>query len=139
MIADSIELVARGHLFDGLVCVVGCDKTNPAAIMAVARLDIPSVILYSGSIAPGQLNGRDVSIGDVYEGIGAYSAGAIDAGNSTSSSSCACPGAGACGGQFTANTMSTMLEFLGLSPAGLNRIPALADAKADAAYESGGW
>ena len=80
VIADSIELVARGHLFDGLVCVVGCDKTNPAAIMAVARLDIPSVILYSGSIAPGQLNGREVSIGDVYEGIGAYSAGTIDAG-----------------------------------------------------------
>ena len=137
VIADSIELVARGHLFDGLVCVVACDKTNPAAIMAVARLDIPSVILYSGSIAPGQLNGRDVSIGDVYEGIGAYSAGAIDAGQLYELESCACPGAGACGGQFTANTMSTMLEFLGLSPAGLNGIPALADAKADAAYESG--
>jgi len=137
VIADSIELVARGHLFDGLVCVVGCDKTNPAAIMAVGRLDIPSVILYSGSIAPGKLNGQDVSIGDVYEGIGAYSAGMITAQELYDLESCACPGAGACGGQFTANTMSTILEFLGLSPAGLNGIPALDDDKPPAAYESG--
>jgi dihydroxy-acid dehydratase len=137
VIADSIELVARGHLFDGLVCLVGCDKTNPAAVMALARLDIPGVVLYSGSIAPGKLDGRDVSIGDVYEGIGAYAAGRITAEQLYRLESCACPGAGACGGQFTANTMSTILEFVGLSPAGANGIPALAAEKRDAACEAG--
>jgi dihydroxy-acid dehydratase len=137
VIADSIETVARGHLFDGLVCLVACDKTNPAAVMALGRLDIPSVVLYTGSIAPGLYRGRDVSIGDVYEGIGAYAAGRIDANDLHELESVACPGAGACGGQFTANTMSTILEFLGLSPAGLNGIPALSPRKVEAAFECG--
>jgi len=116
VIADSIELVARGHLFDGLVCLVACDKTNPAAVMALGRLDIPGVVLYTGSIAPGKFRGRDVTVGDVYEAIGAYGAGKLSAEDLHELESVACPGAGACGGQFTANTMSTILEFIGLSP-----------------------
>jgi dihydroxy-acid dehydratase len=137
VIADSIELVARGHLFDGLVCLVGCDKTSPGAVMALARLDIPSVVLYGGSIAPGRARGRDVSIGDVYEAIGAHAAGRITAEELYELESHACPGAGACGGQFTANTMSTILDFLGMSPAGANGIPAVAVEKQDAAYDAG--
>ena len=137
VIADSIETVARGHFFDGLVCLVACDKTNPAAVMALGRLDIPAVVLYTGSIAPGLYRGKEVSIGDVYEGIGAYAVGKIDAAALHELESAACPGAGACGGQFTANTMSTILEFLGLSPAGLNGIPALSPLKADAAEQCG--
>jgi dihydroxy-acid dehydratase len=137
VIADSIELVARGHLFDGLVCLVACDKTNPAAVMALARLDIPGVVLYTGSIAPGRFRGRDVAAGDVYEAIGAYAAGRITADELHELESAACPGAGACGGQYTANTMSAILEFLGLSPAGMNGIPALSRRKKEAAYELG--
>jgi dihydroxy-acid dehydratase len=137
VIADSIELVSRGHLFDGLVCLVACDKTNPAAIMALGRLDIPGVVLYTGSIAPGVFRGREVTVADVYEAIGAYAAGSVNADDLHELESVACPGAGACGGQFTANTMSTMLEFLGLSPAGLKGIPALSSKKAEAAYECG--
>ena len=137
VIADSIETVARGHLFDGLVCLVACDKTNPAAVMALGRLDIPGLVLYTGSIAPGLFRGREVSIGDVYEGIGAYAAGKISADDLHELESVACPGAGACGGQFTANTMSTILEFLGISPAGANGVPALSARKADAAFECG--
>jgi dihydroxy-acid dehydratase len=137
VIADSIELVTRGHLFDGLVCLVACDKTNPAAVMAIGRLDIPSVVLYTGSIAPGVWQGRDVTVADVYEGIGAYAAGKITADDLLELESVACPGAGACGGQFTANTMSGILEFLGLSPAGLNGIPALSPRKTEAAAECG--
>jgi len=137
VIADSIELVARGHLFDGLVCLVACDKTNPAAVMALGRLDLPSVVLYTGSIAPGKFRGRDVTVGDVYEAIGGYAAGKLTADELHELESVACPGAGACGGQFTANTMSTILEFLGLSPAGANGIPALSKRKAEAAYECG--
>jgi dihydroxy-acid dehydratase len=137
VIADSIELVARGHLFDGLVCLVGCDKTIPAAVMALCRLDIPGLVLYNGSIAPGRFRGHDVTIQDVYEAIGAYSAGKIDADELHELESVACPGAGACGGQFTANTMSTALDFLGISPAGLNGIPALLQEKDEAAYEAG--
>jgi dihydroxy-acid dehydratase len=137
VIADSIELVARGHLFDGLVCLVACDKTNPAAVMALGRLDIPGLVLYTGSIAPGVFRGRDVTVGDVYEAIGAYAAGHMTAEDLHELESVACPGAGACGGQFTANTMSTILEFLGLSPAGANGIPALSKRKAQAAEEAG--
>src|SRR5215470_16647294 len=137
VIADSIELVARGHLFDGLVCLVACDKTNPAAVMALGRLDIPGVVLYTGSIAPGVFRGREVSIGDVYEGIGKLAAGKINADELHELESVACPGAGACGGQFTANTMSTILEFIGISPAGANGVPALSPRKAEAAYECG--
>jgi dihydroxy-acid dehydratase len=137
VIADSIETVARGHLFDGLVCLVACDKTNPAAVMALGRLDIPGLVLYTGSIAPGLYRGREVSVADVYEGIGAYAAGKLSAADLHELESNACPGAGACGGQFTANTMSAILEFLGLSPAGLNGIPALSPLKQDAAYQCG--
>src|SRR5256714_9723225 len=137
VIADSIELVARGHLFDGLVCLVACDKTNPAAVMALGRLDIPSVVLYTGSIAPGKFRGRDVTVADVYEAIGGYAAGKVTAEELHELEDAACPGAGACGGQFTANTMSTILEFLGLSPAGANGIPALSKRKAKAAEGAG--
>ncbi|HVM31379.1 MAG TPA: dihydroxy-acid dehydratase [Candidatus Limnocylindrales bacterium] len=137
VIADSIELVARGHLFDGLVCLVGCDKTNPAAAMAAARLDIPTVILYNGTIYPGTYKGQDLDIVSVFEAVGAYRAGRISAEELYEIESRACPGAGACGGQFTANTMSMVLEFLGLSPAGLNGIPAEDPAKENAARRCG--
>jgi dihydroxy-acid dehydratase len=137
VIADSIELVARGHLFDGLVCLVGCDKTIPAAVMALARLDLPGLVLYNGSIAPGRFRGRDVTVQEVYEAIGACAVGAISLEELRELEDVACPGAGACGGQFTANTMATALEFLGISPAGLNEIPALHADKARAAEQAG--
>jgi dihydroxy-acid dehydratase len=137
VIADSIELVARGHLFDGLVCLVACDKTIPAAVMALCRLDLPGLVLYTGSIAPGRWRDRDVTIQDVYEQIGAYAAGKISAGDLHELESVACPAAGACGGQFTANTMATAIEFLGVSPGGRNDIPALDPDKETASYEAG--
>jgi dihydroxy-acid dehydratase len=137
VIADSIELVVRGHLFDGLVCLVGCDKTIPAAAMALCRLDVPGLVLYNGSIAPGTFRGRDITIQDVFEAVGAYAAEKITAEELHEVESAACPGAGACGGQYTANTMSTALEFLGLSPGGVNGIPALNRGKGDAAEECG--
>jgi dihydroxy-acid dehydratase len=137
VIADSIELVVRGHLLDGLVCLVGCDKTIPAAAMALARLDLPGLVLYGGSIGPGRHRGRDVTVQDVYEAIGAVAAGSMPATELRELEDVACPGAGACGGQFTANTMATALEFLGLSPAGLNDIPALDAGKARAAEDAG--
>jgi dihydroxy-acid dehydratase len=137
VVADSIELVARGHLFDGLVCLVACDKTNPGAAMAVARLDIPSVLLYNGTIYPGAYKGQPVDVVSVYEAIGAYRAGKLTAEELYELESAACPGAGACGGQFTANTMSMCLEFMGLSPAGLNGIPAEDPAKDAAARRCG--
>src|SRR5215204_1513978 len=137
VIADSIELVARGHLFDGLVCLVGCDKTIPAAVMALARLDLPGLALYNGSIAPGSYNGTDVTIQDVFEAVGAHAAGTMSGAEVHALESAACPGAGACGGQFTANTMSMALDFLGISPAGLNGIPALHASKEESAHEAG--
>ena len=137
VVADSIELVARGHLFDGLVALSGCDKTNPGAAMAVARLDIPSVILYNGTIYPGTYKGEPQDVVSVYEAIGAYNAGKISADELYAIEEAACPGAGACGGQFTANTMSMCLEFMGLSPAGLNGIPAEDPKKDEAARQSG--
>ena len=137
LIADSIELVARGHLFDGIVCLVGCDKTLPAAAMALGRLDIPGVILYNGTIMPGSFQGRDVTIQSVFEAVGAYQAGRITAEELWALEEVACPGPGACGGQFTANTMSTAMEFIGLSPAGLNGIPAIDPAKSEAARRTG--
>src|SRR5262245_43496060 len=137
LIADSIELVARGHLLDGLVILVGCDKTIPAGAMALARLDLPGLVFYNGSIAPGRFRGKDVTVQDVFEGIGAYAAGRLDGAGLHELESAACPGAGACGGQFTANTMALALDFLGVSPFGLGGIPALAGGKAEAAAEAG--
>src|SRR3954449_7430006 len=118
VIADSIELVTRSHHLDGLVCLVGCDKTIPAAVMALARLDLPGLVLYNGSIAPGRFRGRDVTIQDLFEAVGAHAVGKMSAADVHELEGVACPGAGACGGQFTANTMSTALDFLGISPAG---------------------
>jgi dihydroxy-acid dehydratase len=137
VVADSIELVCRGHLFDGLVVLSGCDKTNPGAAMAVARLDLPSVILYNGTIYPGIYKGEPQDVVSVFEAIGAYRAGRISLEELYDIESAACPGAGACGGQFTANTMSMCLEFLGLSPAGLNGIPAEDPRKDEAARRCG--
>ena len=137
VVADSIELVARGHLFDGLVCLVGCDKTNPAAAMAAARLDLPTVILYNGTIYPGTYKGQELDIVSVYEAIGAYRAGKIALAELYEIENRACPGSGACGGQYTANTMSMVLETLGLSPAGLNGIPAEDPRKDEAARRCG--
>jgi len=137
VIADSIELVVRGHLLDGLVCIVGCDKTIPAAAMALCRLDVPGLVLYNGSIAPGRFRGRDVTIQDVFEAVGAAAAGTMSNADVHELEGVACPGAGACGGQFTANTMAMALDFLGISPAGLNDVPATDPAKHEAAYETG--
>ena len=137
VIADSIELVARGHLLDGLVCLVGCDKTIPAAVMALARLDLPGLVLYNGSIAPGRFRGRVVTSQAVFEAVGAHAGGRLSSEDLHELEGVACPGAGACGGQFTANTMSTALDFLGISPAGLNGIPALDPEKPAAAERAG--
>ena len=137
VIADSIEVVARGHSFDGLVVLVGCDKTIPGGAMALARLNLPGLAIYNGSIAPGKLDGVDLTILDVFEAVGAHGAGKIDDARLKAIEDAACPGAGACGGQFTANTMAMALEFLGISPAGANAVPALGRAKADAARDAG--
>ena len=137
VIADSIELVARGNHFDGLVCLSGCDKTNPGVVMALARLDIPGLALYGGSIAPGRLGDKDLTIQDVFEAVGAYASKRIDASQFLAVENAACPGAGACGGQFTANTMSTVMEFLGISPMGSNGIPATVAEKDEAAFNAG--
>ena len=125
VIADSIELVALGNLFDGIVILVGCDKTIPGGVMALVRLNIPGVVLYGGSIAPGQWNGRDVTIQDVFEAVGAHAAGNMTDEQLYALEDVACPGPGACGGQFTANTMSTVCELLGVSPMSANGIPAM--------------
>jgi dihydroxy-acid dehydratase len=137
VITDSIELVARGNLFDALVVLVGCDKTIPAAAMALARLDIPGLILYGGSIAPGRVGGRDVTIQDVYEGIGAHASGRLSDAGLCELEDRACPGAGACGGQFTANTMATAIEFLGLAEMGSGDVPAGDPKKHDVARRAG--
>jgi dihydroxy-acid dehydratase len=137
VITDSIELVARGHLFDGLVCLVGCDKTIPAGAMALGRLDIPGLVLYNGTIMPGTYKGKPADVVTMFELIGAYRAGTITLEDLYEGENGACPGAGACGGQFTANTMSMVLEVLGLSPAGLNGIPAEHPLKEDAARKAG--
>jgi dihydroxy-acid dehydratase len=137
VVADSIELVVRGHLLDGIVCLVGCDKTMPGAAMALARLDVPGLALYNGTIYPGVYKGRNIDVVSVYEAIGAYRAGKITLDELTGIENAACPGAGACGGQYTANTMSMVLEFIGLSPAGLNGIPAEDPKKEEAAHRTG--
>ncbi|HEV7555691.1 MAG TPA: dihydroxy-acid dehydratase, partial [Kofleriaceae bacterium] len=137
VIADSIELVARGHLFDGIVCVVGCDKTIPAAVMALARLDLPGLVFYSGSIAAGRYRDKDVTIQDVFEAVGSHAAGSMTETEVHALESVACPGAGACGGHYTANTMATALDFLGVSAPGLNEVPATHPGKPDAAVAAG--
>ncbi|RST29476.1 dihydroxy-acid dehydratase [Sphingomonas ginkgonis] len=137
VIADSAELAVRGHSLDAVCFLVGCDKTIPAAAMAAARLDLPSVILYGGSIMPGRLGDQALTIQDVFEAVGAYSAGTIDQQRLDAVTNHACPGAGACGGQFTANTMALAMSFLGFSPMGLNDIPAVHPDKPRAAYEAG--
>ena len=137
VIADSIELVTRGNLFDGLVALVGCDKTIPGAVMALARLDIPSLVLYGGSIAPGSFNGTDVTIQDVFEAVGAHAAGRMNDTELQELENTACPGPGACGGQFTANTMATACAFLGISPMDGTSIPAMTDGKDDSAKQTG--
>ncbi len=138
VVADSIELVVRGHLLDGVVCLVGCDKTIPGAAMALGRLDVPGVVLYGGTIYPGTYKGRrDATVVTVFEAIGAYRAGKMTLDELYEVENAACPGPGACGGQFTANTMSMVMEFIGLSPAGLNGIPAEDPAKDGAAYATG--
>jgi dihydroxy-acid dehydratase len=137
VIADSIELVARGNMFDALVILVGCDKTIPGAAMALARLDIPGLILYGGSIAPGRFAGRDVTIQDVFEAVGAHAAGRLSDADLCEIEAKACPGAGACGGQFTANTMATACEFLGLAPMGSGDVPAVGGDKTAVAEKAG--
>src|SRR5712692_5341725 len=124
VVADSIELVVRGHLLDALVCISGCDKTIPGTVMALARLDIPGLMVYGGSIMPGRFQGKDVTIGDVFEAVGRHAVGKMTDAELTELESVACPGPGACGGQFTANTMATAFEALGISPAGSSRVPA---------------
>ena len=137
VIADSIELVCRGQLFDAVVCIVGCDKTIPAAAMALARLDLPGLILYGGTIAPGNFRGKDVTIQDVYEAIGANAAGKMSDSDLQELENVACPGAGSCGGQYTANTMSTVMEMLGLSPMGYNSVPAMDPHKDEMTFRCG--
>src|SRR5205807_9817735 len=137
VIADSIELVARGNLFDALIVLVGCDKTIPGGVMALVRLNIPGLILYGGSIAPGQFEGHSVTIQDVYEAIGKHARGGMTDAQLRSLEGAACPGAGACGGQFTANTMALVCEFLGIAPMGLSSVPATNADKANAGYRAG--
>jgi dihydroxy-acid dehydratase len=137
VIADSIELVARGNQFDGIVALVGCDKTIPGAIMALARLNIPGLVLYGGSIAPGSYQGHDVTIQDVYEAVGAHAQKRISDADLLAMENSACPGAGACGGQFTANTMAMVCEFLGLSTMGSASVPALDAKKPEVAQAAG--
>jgi dihydroxy-acid dehydratase len=137
VIADSIELVARGHLFDGVVALSGCDKTIPGTVMALARLDVPSVMLYGGSIPPGRFQGRDVTIIDVFEAVGKHAIGEMTDEELAELESVASPGAGACGGQFTANTMAMAFEMLGISPMGPSGVPAQEATKAQAAFDAG--
>jgi dihydroxy-acid dehydratase len=137
VIADSIELVTRGNLFDALVVLVGCDKTIPAGVMALARLDVPGLVLYGGSIAPGRWHDRDVTIQDVFEAVGAHAAGSMTTADLDALERHACPGAGACGGQFTANTMATVCETLGISPFGSASVPAVDAEKGAVARRAG--
>ena len=137
LIADSIELCGVGYAFDAAVVIVGCDKTIPAATLALSRLDIPSLVLYSGSIAPGVLDGRDVTIQDVFEGVGQHAAGSITDEQLSALEHAACPGAGACGAQYTANTMAMVLEFLGIAPLGSGSVGATDPRKERVGFEAG--
>src|SRR5215470_9693944 len=138
LIADSVELVGRGHFFDGLLCITGCDKTVPAMAMAMARLDRPGVLVYSGSILPGSYRGRQVAVGEIFEAIGAVTAGRMSEADLRELEASVCPGPGACGGQYTANTMSMVMEVIGLSPVGYNSIPATDPAREPATRALGG-
>ena len=137
VVADSIELVARGHLFDAVVAISGCDKTIPGTVMALARLNLPGVMLYGGSIMPGIYGSRKLTVQDVFEAVGAFNAGRISAYELNEIESRACPGAGACGGQFTANTMATTFELMGISPMGFNDVPAIDPRKEEVAFDTG--
>lgn len=137
VIADSIELVTIGHMFDALVAISGCDKTIPGTVMALARLDIPSLMLYGGSIMPGKFQGHDVTIQDAFEAVGVYAAGRMTAEELHELEDRACPGAGACGGQFTANTMATAIEILGMSPMGSASVPAMDPRKDEVSFQAG--
>jgi dihydroxy-acid dehydratase len=137
VVADSIELVARGHLFDAVVTLSGCDKTIPGTVMALARLDVPSLMLYGGSIAPGRFRGHDVTIQDVFEAVGAHAAGNMSEADLSELEHAACPGAGACGGQFTANTMATAFEVMGISPMGSAMVPAMDPRKDEICVDAG--
>jgi dihydroxy-acid dehydratase len=137
VIADSIELVARGYNFDGMIALCGCDKTIPGTTMAIARLGIPGLVLYGGSIAPGSFHGRDVTIQDVFEAVGAHAAGRMSDTDLHDMEDHACPGSGACGGQFTANTMATAIEFLGVAPMGSGSVPAASPDKAGVGRRAG--
>src|ERR1700692_1192904 len=137
VIADSIELVARGHMFDGIVALVACDKTIPGAAMALLRLNIPGVVLYGGSIMPGHYKGKDITIQEVFEAIGANAVGKITDQELLDIENAACPGAGACGGQFTANTMATVMEIIGLSPMNTASVPQVDPRKRDVAERCG--
>ena len=137
IIADSIELVARGYSLDGLVAISGCDKTIPGTVMALARLDLPALMLYGGSIMPGEFRGRAVTIQDVFEAVGAFHAGTLDRAALAELEAAACPGPGACGGQFTANTMAMAFEVMGISPMGSADVPAMAEEKDSVSRQAG--
>jgi dihydroxy-acid dehydratase len=137
IVADSIELAGRSYMFDGIIALVACDKTIPGGAMGLARVNVPSVLLYGGSILPGQVNGVDITIQDVFEAVGAHAAGKISDEELLAIEDHACPGAGACGGQYTANTMATAMEIIGLSPMGSASIPAVDPRKDDAGYQAG--
>src|SRR5947209_1162058 len=137
IIADSIELLGRGHMFDGIIALVGCDKTIPGAAMGLARLNIPGLVLYGGSIMPGRYQGRDITIQDVFEAVGAHAVGRLSDEDLREVEMSACPGAGACGGQYTANTMAMVMEFIGISPMGANTVPAV-DPRKDEVGEAAG-
>src|ERR1700752_726521 len=137
VIADSIELVGLGYMFDAMVALAGCDKTIPATAMGLTRLNLPGLVLYGGSIKPGRFRGHDVPIQDVFEAVGAHAAGKMSDADLKEIEQVACPGAGACGGQFTANTMPMALEFLGITPIGLGNVPATDPRKDDAAFQAG--
>lgn len=137
IVADSVELVVQGHLFDAVVAISGCDKTIPGTVMALARMNLPSLMLYGGSIMPGHFHDKDVTIQDVFEAVGACAAGRMTEKELHALENVACPAAGACGGQFTANTMSTATTMLGISPMGANEIPALDPRKDEAALHCG--
>src|ERR1700693_3826832 len=137
VIADSIELVARGNSFDGLVALSGCDKTIPGTVMALIRMNIPSLMIYGGSIMPGHFHGKDITIQDVFEAVGAFGKGKLSSNDLKEIEESACPGAGACGGQFTANTMATAMEVMGISPMGSGSVPAMDPIKDEVSYRAG--